>query len=57
MRKIRKEMWGVTRKGHLIKNTYGMYIMFDKKADAEQLAFPEGKAVKITITIQPKEIA
>ena len=55
MRKIRKSMWAVARKGRLIKNTYGMYIMFDKKVDAEQLAFPEGKAVKITITIQPQE--
>lgn len=55
MRKIRKCMWAVTRKGRLIKNIYGMYIMFDKKNDAENFAFPDGKAVKITVTIQPEE--
>lgn len=55
MRKIRKAMYGVTRKGRLIKNIYGMYIMFDKKNDAENFAYPDGKVVKITVTIQPEE--
>lgn len=55
MRKIRKAMWAVTRKGRLIKNIYGMYIMFDTRRDAENFAHPDGKAVKITVTIQPEE--
>lgn len=55
MRRIRKDMWAVSRKGRLIKNIVGMYIMFDKKVDAEHLAFPDGKAVKVTVTITPKD--
>jgi hypothetical protein len=53
MKKIRKAMYGVTRKGHLIKNIYGMYIMFDRRRDAENFAYPDGEVLKIAITIQP----
>lgn len=55
MRKIRTEMWAVSRKGRLVRNTYGMYIMFDKKIDAANFADPDGKAVKVTLTITPKD--
>jgi len=53
MRKIRKCMWAVTRKGRLVRNSYGLYIMFDKKKDAEDFALPELGILKVTITIQP----
>ncbi len=55
MRRIRKDMWAVTCKGRLIKNIYGMYIMFDRRNDAENFAYPDGKAVKVTVTITPKD--
>jgi len=55
VKNIRTEMWAVSRKGRLIRNIYGMYIMFDKKIDAENFAYPDGKAVKVTVTITPKE--
>lgn len=55
MRRIRKDMWAVTRKGHLVKTIYGMYFMFDKRNDAENFAQPDGKAVKVTVTITPKD--
>jgi hypothetical protein len=53
MKKIRKCMWAVTRKGRLVRNSYGLYIMFDKKKDAEDFALPELGILKVTITIQP----
>jgi hypothetical protein len=55
MRKIRKCMYAVTRKGRLLKNSYGLYIMFDTRRDAENFAFPEHGVVKVTVTIQPEE--
>jgi len=54
MRKIRKCMWAVARKGRLLKDIYGAYIMFDKRTDALN-QFPDAKVVKITLTIQPEE--
>jgi hypothetical protein len=48
-------MWAVSRKGRLLRNIYGMYIMFDKKLDAVNFADPDGKAVKVTLTITPKD--
>jgi len=53
MRKIRKAMWAVTHKGRLLRNSYGLYIMFDTKKDAENFAFPVHGVLKVTITIQP----
>lgn len=55
MKRIRTEMWAVSRKGRLVKNIYGMYIMFNKKLDASNFAYPDGKPVKITLTITPKD--
>jgi hypothetical protein len=55
MKKIRKAMWAVTRKGRLVRNSYGLYIMFDKKTDAQNFALPDLGILKVTITIQPTE--
>lgn len=55
MKRIRTEMYAVTYKGRLARTSSGMYMLLSKKKDAMGYS-PDHGVVKVTVTIQPKEI-
>lgn len=55
MKRVRTEMWVLTRKGRAVRDEWGAYVMAKTKTEAEELAYKRGQEevpLKCKLTIE-----